>query len=101
MELIFTNGPGGVCPVQAEGTIDGYPFYFRSRGESWSLRVASAKDADPLDADGVYVWVVTEDYPVKYKDEDGHHRFTAGYATKDECIAFIERHAETFAKTLL
>jgi hypothetical protein len=23
---------GGNCPVQAEGTFDGYPFYFRARG---------------------------------------------------------------------
>jgi hypothetical protein len=23
----------GVCPVQAEGTIDGHPWYFRARGD--------------------------------------------------------------------
>lgn len=35
---------GGNCPVQAEGAINGKPFYFRARGESWSL---SIEGADP------------------------------------------------------
>lgn len=30
---------GGNCPVQAEGTINHKPFYFRARGESWSLGI--------------------------------------------------------------
>src|SRR5690554_1410490 len=30
---------GGHCPVQAEGTINGRPFYFRSRGDGWSFGV--------------------------------------------------------------
>ncbi|MEM1235222.1 MAG: hypothetical protein AAGH70_13960 [Pseudomonadota bacterium] len=30
---------GGNCPVQAERLIDGEPFYFRARGESWLLSV--------------------------------------------------------------
>jgi len=28
---------GGNCPGQAEGRINGAPFYFRARGASWSL----------------------------------------------------------------
>lgn len=30
---------GGNCPVQAEGTIAGKPFYFRARGDHWSIRI--------------------------------------------------------------
>lgn len=30
---------GGNCPVQAEGTINGKPFYFRARGQHWSLGI--------------------------------------------------------------
>ena len=85
MSLIFTFGPVGVCPVQAEGTINGYPFYFRSRHARWSLHVASSPSGDALDEDA---WTISEDYPM------------AGYATHDECIAFIERQAQTFTKTL-
>jgi hypothetical protein len=97
MDIQYSNGPCGTCPVQAEGTINGYPFYFRSRHARWSLHVAATKESDPLD-DGA--WAIAEDYPVKEAKEEAR-RVSAGYATKDECIAFIERHAEIFTKTLL
>lgn len=29
------------CPVQIEGEVDGLPFYFRARWESWSFTVAA------------------------------------------------------------
>lgn len=38
---------GGNCPVQAEGTIDGVPFYFRSRGDKWSFGVGPEPVGDP------------------------------------------------------
>lgn len=41
MELIITS-LGGVCPVQAEGTINGKPFYFRARHGKWSLDIADS-----------------------------------------------------------
>lgn len=28
---------GGACPVQGDGECDGVPFYFRARGERWSI----------------------------------------------------------------
>lgn len=30
----------GVCPVQAEGTLDDLAFYFRARGEHWQFHVS-------------------------------------------------------------
>lgn len=30
---------GGNCPVQAEGKIGREPFYFRSRGQRWSMSI--------------------------------------------------------------
>ena len=29
----------GRCPAEAEGRIDGEPFYFRARGQRWSLSI--------------------------------------------------------------
>ncbi len=29
----------GWCPVQAEGTVGGKPFYFRSRGQHWTMSI--------------------------------------------------------------
>jgi len=44
----FTEECGGQCPVQATGTVDGYPFYFRARGVS---RVAIVEAGlDPVSA---------------------------------------------------
>lgn len=39
---------GGACPVQADGAIDGHPFYFRYRGDQWSLTIAPI-GGDPMD----------------------------------------------------
>lgn len=33
------NSLGGNCPVQGDGTVDGVPFYFRARGEHWSMSI--------------------------------------------------------------
>jgi len=53
----LTDGPniglwirtiGGVCPCQADGTMDGHPFYFRARHGMWTLD-ACKKGRDPLD----------------------------------------------------
>jgi hypothetical protein len=38
---------GGNCPVQAEGVIDGKPFYFRARGEHWSMGVGGEPVCSP------------------------------------------------------
>lgn len=40
---------GGLCPVQAEGRIDGMPFYFRARGERWSLEIGQLGSDPGLD----------------------------------------------------
>lgn len=71
---------GGNCPVQAEGTINGEPFYFRARGEHWSLEIN--------DADGKIVWEYDEHYP--------HGQYSAGWMTEDEAKAFIELAANKY-----
>jgi hypothetical protein len=42
---------GGSCPVQAEGTIDGVPFYFRARGGSWTMAIGGDVLGIPDDPD--------------------------------------------------
>lgn len=42
---------GGQCPVQAEGTVDGVPFYFRARHRHWTFTAG----ADPLNEDEFYI----------------------------------------------
>jgi hypothetical protein len=39
---------GTAAPVQAEGTIDGFPFYFRARHNEWTFAVADGCVPDPV-----------------------------------------------------
>lgn len=66
---------GGKCPVQAEGTLDCVPFYFRSRGESWSFGVGPEPVTTPD-------WEYEEPYGT-WPD--------AGWITDDEAHAFIDK----------
>lgn len=74
---------GGNCPVQAEGTINGKPFYFRARGESWSLSVGG------IDAVSDPEWEHSEwygEWPA------------AGWMTPEEAEAFLRQAAERYAR---
>jgi hypothetical protein len=73
---------GGQCPFQAEGTINGEPFYFRSRGTHWEMSIGE------IDVSGDPVWY--------YEEEYGEWP-TAGWITADEARAFIRKAAEMFA----
>jgi hypothetical protein len=39
----------GSGPVQAEGTIKGFPFYFRSRHDTWTFSISENSEVDPVD----------------------------------------------------
>lgn len=73
---------GGNCPVQAEGFVNGAPFYFRARHEHWSFGVGS----DPVDGDGFYV-------RQRYVDGQGD----AGWMSEEEARAVIEVAAKMYA----
>lgn len=38
---------GGNCPVQGEGTIGSEPWYFRARGQSWTLGIGGEPVCNP------------------------------------------------------
>jgi hypothetical protein len=39
----------GLAPVQAEGTINGFKFYFRSRHNEWTFAISEYPEIDPVD----------------------------------------------------
>jgi len=86
---IRMDGPSGYCPVQAEGTINGSPAYFRARHNSWRLTIAvNGKDPVlPKEEDTLYER--SEDYK---PDEP----FAAGYMSHEEALEIIERCAGEF-----
>lgn len=74
---------GGNCPVQADGTFNGYYFYFRGRGEGWTMEVGIPKGN--LGWDGISAW----DYEEKYEGP----KEDAGWMSEDEARVFVEKAA--------
>lgn len=66
----------GQCPVQAEGEVDGFSFYFRARGNHWSFEIGNNE------------WYREERY--------GDKPFEAGWMTHEEALILIERAANEF-----
>lgn len=94
--IIYTEPICGKCPVQAEGTINGQEFYFRSRGEHWRLYIAPKAGGGVW---SVHAWIHSEIYPGCI-DEEAHDfhgikvKYAAGHAEPEECKQFIERAAK-------
>lgn len=94
---IVIESLGGNCPVQATGTIDGEPFYFRSRGEHWSIEIGPgnanlivesferghrSEETQRLEALGCWRY---EEYYGSWPD--------AGWIEEDEARTFIAKGA--------
>lgn len=69
---------GGNCPVQAEGEIDGKPFYFRARGQRWSMGVGGEPAGSPE-------W--------EHREGWGDSPYAAGWMPEETAIAMIEKAA--------
>ena len=78
LEIVYL---GGNCPVQADGTVDGVPFYFRARHQHWTFSVG----ADP---------VMEEDFLISNRYGTGPH--DAGWMPEAEALAIIKVSAEAY-----
>jgi hypothetical protein len=72
----------GFCPVQAEGTICGVPFYFRGRGRRWRMEIG---------ADGAVEWECSCTW--------GTSKYAAGWMPEDEARRLIEWCAAEYARS--
>jgi hypothetical protein len=81
---VIIEAIGGNCPVQAQGTVEGHRFYFRARGEHWSIEIA------PADATGEYLnWCNLEG--IWYFEEEYGTWPDAGWMHKHEALDFIKK----------
>lgn len=92
MEGLIIITEGGNCPVQIEGTIDGRPFYFRARGESWSLEVHPT-------ADGAYLSWPEDGAEWSVEQEWGDGPFEAGWMSLDTARAIVKAGCELYRAT--
>ena len=74
---------GGNCPVQANGTIFGTAFYFRARGQSYSLAIGEDPVGITERSDGK-AWHVKKPW--------GEHEFDAGYMPVNIALLLISKH---------
>ncbi len=50
-DALVVHWLGGQAPVQAEGTVAGRPFYFRSRYEHWTFSLSEDDEVSPVEID--------------------------------------------------
>ena len=77
------------APVQAEGTVAGHAFYFRSRHEEWSFSVALSAEVDPAD-------ICFPDQGFYREAVYGTRRFDASYMPMPEARRIIADCATEF-----
>lgn len=76
MDTVVIDWLHGYCPVQAEGTVDGLPFYFRARGTHWRIGIGGDTVVNPT-------WGYGESY--------GQGPFDAGWMSEEDALSFIEK----------
>lgn len=84
-EGLIIDWIGGNCPVQAEGTIAGKPFYFRARGRKWSFEVGDG-DLDDI------AWVANWHYEESYGDGP----YDAGWMPEKDALRFIQEAVQRY-----
>ena len=90
---------GGHCPMQAEGTIDGVPFYFRARGRDWSMGIGQDPVGIPHPSE-----IRTEPPYIVDADEWyclctwGTEPFAAGWMEESEARRLISWCAEEYLR---
>lgn len=84
----------GDCPVQAEGFIDGEPFYFRARGLGWSLSIGS--DFEDKTSRGFHGRDVVLRPKWKHVEAWGDRPYAAGWMPVETARELIEKGANLF-----
>ncbi len=86
----------GQCPVQGCGVVDGYPWYFRARGEAWSMEISDDQEVDceclPLVGFGTGGWIIEEYWG---------NEFEAGYMESDIALELIKKVIGLFRENKL
>lgn len=77
--------------LQVEGTVDGYPAYFRAMGQHWELTIAETEDAAIDGGEGPGVLFSTR----RFYDPEGSG-FGAGYMETDVVERLIREQVAAF-----
>lgn len=87
---------GGNCPVQAEGRINGHPFYFRARWRYWAMHIAPSLDW-PED---FCAWPDYGDQNIwSHREMWGDNVFAAGWMPEETAREMIARAARKYVES--
>lgn len=84
----------GPAPVQAEGTVNGFPFYFRARYDTWTFAISENPAVDPVD-----IQMDEQGKTYGFFAEGragGEWDYAASYLDDDRAILIIERCAREY-----
>lgn len=87
---------GGYCPVQAEGLVDFLPFYFRSRGEHWSVEICLNQEC-PIDYSR---WTNREKNVWKIRTRYSDEPYKAGAISPQEFVTFLNQAVSKFREEM-
>jgi hypothetical protein len=86
----------GQMPVQAEGTINGFMFYFRSRWNEWTFSISENPEIDPVD---IQIPETGKQYGYFAKSKYGtEFDYNASYIEYDVAIDIIQRCSADYLK---
>lgn len=86
---------GGMAPVQAEGTIAGHRFYFRSRYQHWTFSVSEHDDVSPVEIDSP---ASGKAYGFFREGDYGSTPFEASYMPEEEARRIMEACAAEYLR---
>jgi hypothetical protein len=94
IELKLKGTVYGSGPVQAEGTVNDFPFYFRSRHDTWTFSISENPEIDPVD-------IQTAEQGDKYGFfQEGHigkqWEYRASYLDPDTVKEIIEKCTKSY-----
>ena len=84
------------APVQADGTIRGKAFHFRSRHERWTFSVSEDPNVNPVD---IQLPDQGEAHGFFFEERYGDKSHDASYMPLEEASQIIERCAEMYGRS--
>ncbi len=96
-ELSLKGKIFGLAPVQAIGTINGFPFYFRGRYNTWTFAISETKEIDPVD---IQMNETGKKYGFFAEGEIGKEsEYLASYLNDEKVLEIVLSCAKEYLKT--
>ena len=96
-ELSLVGNIDGQAPVQAEGTVDGFLFYFRAKYDEWTFAISEHSEIDPVDIQfpetgEQYGYFAEGKYGTKFDSKASYMEYNVALEIIERCSAdYLQR----------